>query len=68
MCILLNNNFYILNPLDQFEINNLLSITILENLINITFSNMVLYLIIGFFILMSSNILINKYKNIVFNF
>ena len=68
MYLLLYNNLYILNPLDQFEINNLINITILENLINITFSNMVLYLTISFFILVSFSLLINKYTNIIFNY
>ena len=63
----MHNINFILNPLDQFEINNLLNITILDNFINIAFTNMVLYLIIGFFIIMFLNVLTNKNNNIIFN-
>jgi len=62
------NNLYILNPLDQFEINNLLNITILENTMNIAFTNIVLYLIIGSFITIFFNVLANKYDKNIFNF
>lgn len=58
----------ILNPLDQFEINNLLNITLLENTVNVAFTNIVLYLIIASFITIFFNILANKYKKNLFNF
>lgn len=61
------HNIYILNPLDQFEINNLLNITLLENFINLAFTNMVLYLVIAFSIMTSLNLLTNNFKNIIFN-
>lgn len=61
------DKIYILNPLDQFEINNLLNLTILENVINLAFTNMVLYLLIAFSIMTSLSLLTNNHKNIVFN-
>lgn len=62
------NNTDILNPLDQFEINNLFQINLLENTINISFTNIVLYLTIGSFITIFFNVLANKYEKNIFNF
>jgi F-type H+-transporting ATPase subunit a len=55
---------YILSPLDQFEIRNLLSLDIsLLNNINISLTNTGLYLLIGSFIIISYSLLaINNYK------
>ena len=58
---------YINSPLDQFLINNILKITILDNLINLALTNMVFYLVTGFLIIFVLNILINEYKDILFN-
>ncbi len=60
-------NILILDPLDQFEISNILNLTLLENSLNINITNMVLYLVIAFTIMTTLNILTNNFKNIIFN-
>jgi F-type H+-transporting ATPase subunit a len=62
-------NFYdISSPLDQFEIRNLLSINapILGNL-NISLTNIGLYIIIAAFITLTLSILTNNYNKVVSN-
>jgi len=63
----MHSMFTILNPLDQFEIRDLLIMEIpLLNNIHISFTNMVLYLIISFTIIVIMNTMTNKYMNIVY--
>jgi F-type H+-transporting ATPase subunit a len=63
-----NSLFLIVNPLDQFEIRDLISIhtPILGNL-NISLTNITLYLIISSIILVGITSITNKSKNIIFN-
>lgn len=63
-----NSLFLIVNPLDQFEIRDLISIhtPILGNL-NISLTNITLYLLISSIILVTITSITNKSKNIIFN-
>jgi len=54
------------SPLDQFELRDILSINLLDNL-GISLINIGLYLIISFFILLSFHILINNFSKIMYN-
>ncbi len=58
----------IASPLDQFEVRNLLSLDapLLANL-HISLTNIGLYLVIGFFITLSLNVLSNNYNKVVSN-
>ena len=61
------NMFTILNPLDQFEIRDLLIMEIpLINNIHISLTNMTLYLTISFIIIVIMNTMTNKNMNVVY--
>jgi F-type H+-transporting ATPase subunit a len=66
----MSNNLFteISSPLDQFEIRNLLSIDapILGN-VNLSLTNIGLYLTIGAFLIISLNLLAINYNKIVSN-
>lgn len=51
-CCMQKNHFYSSSPLDQFEIRDLLSVNILQS-INISLTNMGIYLILGAFIVLT---------------
>jgi F-type H+-transporting ATPase subunit a len=63
-----NSLFLIINPLDQFEIRDLISIhtPILGNL-NISLTNITLYLIISSIILIGITSITNNSKKVIFN-
>jgi F-type H+-transporting ATPase subunit a len=56
------------SPLDQFEVRNLLSLDapLLANL-HLSLTNIGLYLVVGFLIALSLNILSNNYNKVVSN-
>jgi F-type H+-transporting ATPase subunit a len=58
----------ILSPLDQFEVRNLLSLNapILGNL-NLSLTNIGLYLTIGTFLMLTLNLLATNYNKVVSN-
>jgi len=65
----MNNSFILISsPLDQFEIRDLISLDapILANL-HLSITNIGLYLVIGFFIAISFNIIGNNYNKLVSN-
>lgn len=64
----MSNFSYIISPLDQFEIRNLLSLDapILGNL-HISLTNIGFYLIIGAFFILILNILSTNYNKLVSN-
>jgi F-type H+-transporting ATPase subunit a len=66
----MNNSFYteILSPLDQFEIRNLLSLDapVLGNM-QISITNIGLYLTIGTIIILMLNFLATNYNKVVSN-
>ena len=65
----MNNNLFLINsPLDQFEIRDLISINIpvLSNL-NLSLTNISLYLIIGFSIILTLSLINNNFNRLVTN-
>lgn len=60
------NNQFVFSPLDQFDIRNLISIDILGQL-NLSLTNIGLYLIISTFIIVNLYLLSNNYNNIISN-
>ena len=58
-------NYYtiVASPLDQFEIRNLLSFNVLGD-INLSITNIGLYLIIGVFLILTLNILATNYNKV----
>ena len=58
----------ITNPLDQFEIRDLISVDApLFGNLHISLTNIALYLVIAFFITLNLNLLANNYSKIVLN-
>jgi hypothetical protein len=66
--ILNRNQYEVSSPLDQFEIRDLLSLNapILGNL-NISLTNIGLYLVIGFFLAFNLTLLATNYNRLVSN-
>jgi hypothetical protein len=66
--IQMNNLFYITNPLDQFEIRDLISINapILGDLY-LSLTNILLYLIISFSIIVILSSITNKSRKLIYN-
>lgn len=64
----MHNLLYIISPLDQFEIRDLITLDapLLGNL-HLSITNITLYLVIGFFLSLSLNIVGNNYNKIVTN-
>ena len=58
-----NYNTIVASPLDQFEIRNLLSFNVLGD-INLSITNIGLYLIIGVFLILTLNILATNYNKV----
>jgi len=54
------------SPLDQFELRDIISINILDNF-HISLTNIGLYLIISFFILLSFHLLSNNFNKLMYN-
>jgi len=54
------------SPLDQFELRDIISINLLDNF-RISLTNIGLYLIISFFILLSFHLLINNFNKLMYN-
>jgi F-type H+-transporting ATPase subunit a len=63
-----NSLFFITSPLDQFEIRDLISIVmpILGN-INLSITNMTLYLTISFIIIVTLTLMTIKSKKVIYN-
>jgi F-type H+-transporting ATPase subunit a len=63
-----NSLFFVTSPLDQFEIRDLISIVmpILGN-INLSITNMTLYLTISFTIIVTLTLLTIKSKKVIYN-
>jgi F-type H+-transporting ATPase subunit a len=63
-----NSLFFVTSPLDQFEIRDLISIVmpILGN-INLSITNMTLYLTISFIIIVALTLITIKSKKVIYN-
>jgi F-type H+-transporting ATPase subunit a len=63
-----NSLFFVTSPLDQFEIRDLISIVmpILGN-INLSITNMTLYLTISFIIIVTLTLITIKSKKVIYN-
>jgi len=63
-----NSLFFVTSPLDQFEIRDLISVfmPILGN-INISITNMTLYLTISFILIVTLTLITIKSKKVIYN-